>query len=74
MTTVNRILRVLAEGPSTSGEIAAAIGIDRRTISAQCHDLFKAGRVTRTSFRASSRAGRRSVYLYAPRGRLGAPK
>lgn len=71
MTTVDRILTVLADGPAAACEIAVALGMDQRLINAHCCAMYSrpGHRLTRTKHFN----GRRTVWLYAPRGRRGLP-
>jgi predicted ArsR family transcriptional regulator len=73
-TATNRILEVLAEGPSIAGEVAATLGMDRRLANAHLAMMIKRNRVTRSKYtRTDGAPGRKTVWLYAANGRLGVP-
>lgn len=58
----SQLLRVLAEGPATTGEIVAETGWPPKNIVARLTVQMKAGRVQRTPYQAE---GEQSRWLWA---------
>lgn len=63
---ITGLMRVLAEGPATSSEIALELGGNVRNVSARLHQLYVAGRLTRREFHlGADRRTRETVWLYS---------
>lgn len=62
MLQKTRILRVLAQGPSTTGEVSASTGLPRKHCCAILRYLWQSGVVTRAPFK---RPGIRSAFLWS---------
>lgn len=65
MSNPDRILRLLAEGPSTSGEIACALRIRRKACSATLQQMHAAGRLVRTDIPLHVTHDETTAYIYA---------
>lgn len=65
MSNPDRILRILAEGPSTSGEIACALRMHNRACSATLQQMHAAGRLARTDRPLRVNDGDATAYIYA---------
>lgn len=63
-----QVLRVVRQGPATSGEVALETGLERRACSAILHKLWKQGRVERSE-KMIARARGPGAYLYTIRVR-----
>lgn len=64
MNQRRRIEAILAEGPCTSGEIAAGIGLSPRCVSAYLSAWHRDGKVVRERFHKSKGQGGRPPFLY----------
>lgn len=64
MTTTTKLLRLLRDGPGTSGELAAELGIGQRSCAANLHRLWLEGRIDRadSQLRPSTRGAPAFVY------------
>lgn len=61
-----RILRILADGPSTSSEIACTLYMSRRLISATLQQMHERGHVARSGTEVRLREDDdTTVYIYA---------
>lgn len=65
MTTASEILGLLAEGPATTGEIAALTGETSNRACAWLNHLLRAGRVSRQRHVRSAGPGRRNTWLWS---------
>ena len=65
MSNPDRILQLLAEGPSTSGEIACTLRIHNRACSATLQQMHAAGRLARTELPLRVNDGDTTAYIYA---------
>lgn len=62
------VLRVVAESPATSGEVAAELDIDQRVACAVLRYLWQGGHLARERYQ---RAGQRHGFLYRARAVCG---
>lgn len=65
MSNPDRILRVLAEGPSTSGEVACELHLPLRACSATLQQMHASGRLARTDHPLRVNDGDATAYIYA---------
>lgn len=60
-----RCLAVLADGPATSGEVAATVGITPHAAGTHMLNLFKRGKLERRPFvKPAGGRGKRHVWLW----------
>lgn len=65
-TIASRCMAVLAEGPATTGEIAAEVGLRSRLAAAHMQLLYQSGRVRRAPFDGSTAGlGDRKVWIWS---------
>lgn len=60
-----RIMAVLSEGPSMTGEVAAEVGLTSQRASAHLRHLYRTGRVARKEF---DMGDRRTRFLWSLEG------
>lgn len=63
MNTTGQIVRILADGPALTGEVAAELGIPANAASAFLHGLLRQGRVEKSPFKRPSAWGRKTMTL-----------
>lgn len=63
-TATSKLLHLLADGPGTSDELAAELGIGQRCCSANLHRLWTEGRIDRDSSPRKSDGKGAPAFLY----------
>jgi hypothetical protein len=65
MSHSDRILRVLSDGPATSGEVACALHMPTKRAAAQLHRMHEQGRIARSGAEVRLRDADPMTFIYA---------